>query len=107
MVFKYSDDRHLDLLDFADLRAVLRHLSGEGEADLKDYGSMSPASVGVLLRPGLVGQDAVVDRSQLQRAKVEDLVQAGLLGSQRIGRGQDGGLHRATQERGQDGRIVA
>jgi DNA double-strand break repair helicase HerA and related ATPase len=50
MVFKYSDDRHLDLLDFADLRAVLRHLSGEGEADLKDYGSMSPASVGVLLR---------------------------------------------------------
>jgi len=50
LVFKYSDDRQLDLLDFADLRAVLRHLSGDGAADLKDYGSMSPASVGVLLR---------------------------------------------------------
>ncbi len=50
MVFKYSDDRKLPLLDFADLRAVLQHLSGEGAADLKDYGGMSKATVGVLLR---------------------------------------------------------
>ncbi len=50
LVFKYSDDRHLELLDFADLRAVLQHLTGAGAADLKDYGGISKASVGVLLR---------------------------------------------------------
>jgi hypothetical protein len=50
LVFKYSDDRDLDLLDFADLRAVLQHLTGAGAADLKDYGGISKASVGVLLR---------------------------------------------------------
>ena len=50
MVFKYADDRSLELVDFADLRAVLQHLSGDGAADLKDYGGMSKATVGVLLR---------------------------------------------------------
>jgi uncharacterized protein len=50
MVFKYADDRRLELVDFADLRAVLQHLAGEGAADLKDYGGMSKATVGVLLR---------------------------------------------------------
>jgi len=50
MVFKYADDRKLELVDFADLRAVLQHLSGDGAADLKDYGGMSKATVGVLLR---------------------------------------------------------
>src|SRR6185312_10106886 len=50
LVFKYCDDRKLPLLDFADLRAVLQHLSGDGAADLKDYGGMSKATVGVLLR---------------------------------------------------------
>ena len=50
MVFKYCDDRDLLLIDFADLRAVLQHLTGEGAADLEDYGGMSKASVGVLLR---------------------------------------------------------
>ena len=50
LVFKYCDDRELPLLDFADLRAVLQHLTGEGAAELKDYGGMSKATVGVLLR---------------------------------------------------------
>jgi hypothetical protein len=50
LVFKYCDDRHLPLLDFSDLRAVLQHLTGEGAGDLKDYGGMSKATVGVLLR---------------------------------------------------------
>ena len=50
LVFKYCDDRKLPLLDFADLRAVLQHLTGEGTGDLKDYGGMSKATVGVLLR---------------------------------------------------------
>ena len=50
LVFKYCDDRQLELLNFADLRAVLQYLSGDGAGDLKDYGGMSKATVGVLLR---------------------------------------------------------
>ncbi len=51
MVFKYADDSGLPLLDFHDLRAVLQFLgSAEGKATLAQYGGMSAASVGVLLR---------------------------------------------------------
>ena len=50
LVFKYCDDKGLLLLDFPDLRAVLQYLTGEGADELKDYGGMSKATVGVLLR---------------------------------------------------------
>jgi hypothetical protein len=51
LVFKYCDDKGLLLLDFADLRAVLRFLtSDEGEGELAAYGGMAKATVGVLLR---------------------------------------------------------
>lgn len=50
LVFKYCDDRKLPLLDFPDLRTVLQYLTGEGAADLKDYGGLSTTTVGVLLR---------------------------------------------------------
>ncbi len=50
MVFKYCDDRRMPLLDFEDLKGVLTYLSGEGKADLKEYGGMSTATVGVLVR---------------------------------------------------------
>jgi len=50
LVFKYCDDRGLELYDFADLRAALTHLSGPGAADLASYGGMSKQTVGVLLR---------------------------------------------------------
>ena len=50
LVFKYCDDRKLPLLDLPDLRSVLQYLSGDGAADLKDFGGMSKATVGVLLR---------------------------------------------------------
>ena len=51
MVFKYSDDNGLPLLDFTDLRAVLQFLgSEEGKSALAQYGGMSSASVVVLLR---------------------------------------------------------
>ncbi|HKH83841.1 MAG TPA: helicase HerA-like domain-containing protein, partial [Gemmatimonadales bacterium] len=51
MVFKYADDNKLPLLDLADLRAVLQFLSSdEGKPGLTQYGGMSGASVGVLLR---------------------------------------------------------
>jgi DNA helicase HerA-like ATPase len=50
MVFKYCDDRRMPLLDFEDLRAVLTYLSTDGKEELKNYGGMSSATVGVLVR---------------------------------------------------------
>jgi DNA helicase HerA-like ATPase len=51
MVFKYCDDSQLPLLDLSDLRSVLQWLgSDEGKPALAQYGGMSSASVGVLLR---------------------------------------------------------
>lgn len=50
MVFKYCDDRHMPLLDFDDLRGVLNYLITDGKEDLKRYGGMSTATVGVLVR---------------------------------------------------------
>ncbi len=51
MVFKYADDSQLPLLDLSDLRAVLQFLtSDEGKSALAQYGGMSTATVGVLLR---------------------------------------------------------
>jgi len=51
LVFKYCDDNTLPLLDLADLRTTLQYLSSDaGKPILAEYGGMSPASVGVLLR---------------------------------------------------------
>ncbi len=51
LIFKYCDDNQLPLLDLKDLQAILKFLSSDdGKAALADYGGMSPASVGVLLR---------------------------------------------------------
>jgi uncharacterized protein len=51
LIFKYCDDNDLPLLDLKDLSATLKYLSSdEGKPILADYGGMSSASVGVLLR---------------------------------------------------------
>src|SRR6185503_2613701 len=51
LVFKYCDDNDLPLLDLKDLAETLKYLSSdEGKPVLADYGGMSTASVGVLLR---------------------------------------------------------
>src|SRR3954463_13409467 len=51
LVFKYCDDNDLPLLDLKDLTATLKFLSSdEGKPILDDYGGMSSASVGVLMR---------------------------------------------------------
>jgi DNA helicase HerA-like ATPase len=51
LVFKYCDDNDLPLLDLKDLAATLKYLSSDdGKSILADYGGMSSASVGVLLR---------------------------------------------------------
>jgi septum formation inhibitor MinC len=51
LIFKYCDDNDLPLLDLKDLSATLKFLSSdEGKPILEEYGGMSAASVGVLLR---------------------------------------------------------
>ena len=51
LIFKYCDDNSLPLLDLKDLAATLKFLaSDEGKPILAEYGGMSSASVGVLLR---------------------------------------------------------
>ena len=51
LVFKYCDDNDLPLLDLKDLATTLKFLSSdEGKPILAEYGGMSSASVGVLLR---------------------------------------------------------
>ena len=51
LVFKYCDDNDLPLLDLKDLATTLKFLaSDEGKPILEEYGGMSRASVGVLLR---------------------------------------------------------
>ena len=55
LIFKYCDDNDLPLLDLKDLATTLKFLaSDEGKPILKEYGGMSAASVGVLLRSIIV-----------------------------------------------------
>lgn len=62
MVFKLCDDQKLLLLDLADLKAVLQHLTGPGAALLENYGGMSKATVGVLLRKMVEMEQQGADR---------------------------------------------
>jgi uncharacterized protein len=51
LVFRICDDQGLPLLDFADLRAVLKYLQSDaGKPILAEMGGMTSATVGVLLR---------------------------------------------------------
>jgi DNA double-strand break repair helicase HerA and related ATPase len=62
LVFKYADDNQLPLLDLADLTTTLKFLSSdEGKPILEEYGGMSSASVGVLLRSIVVLEQEGVD----------------------------------------------
>ena len=76
LIFKYCDDNDLPLLDLKDLVATLKFLaSDEGKPILADYGGMSSASVGVLLRSIVVleqeGADVFFGEPEFE---VEDLL---------------------------------
>jgi DNA helicase HerA-like ATPase len=62
LVFHYADVAGLPLLDLADLRAVLTHLtSDEGKDELKSIGGLSAATVGVILRSLITLSDQGAD----------------------------------------------
>ena len=51
MVFKYSDDRQLPLLDLKDFKKVLQFLGNEGKAEIEaEYGRFSSATAATILR---------------------------------------------------------
>ncbi|MCU0347438.1 MAG: DUF853 domain-containing protein [Saprospiraceae bacterium] len=51
VVFKYSDDNNLALLDLKDLKKVLQYVMDEGKEDFqKQYGMISTATVGSIMR---------------------------------------------------------
>ena len=51
VLFKYCDDNKLPLLDLKDLKKVLQFATNEGKDELeKDYGRISTASTGAILR---------------------------------------------------------
>ncbi|MDE0546077.1 helicase HerA-like domain-containing protein [Microbacterium sp. C7(2022)] len=62
LVFHYADAHGLALVDLADLRAVLMHLtSDEGKAELAELGGLSRATAGVILRELITFADAGAD----------------------------------------------
>jgi len=76
LVFKYCDDNSLPLLDLDDLGTTLKFLaSDEGKPILEEYGGMSKATVGVLLRAIVVleqdGSDVFFGEPEFD---VEDLL---------------------------------
>ncbi|MGV6828906.1 MAG: helicase HerA-like domain-containing protein [Flavobacteriales bacterium] len=51
VIFKYCDDNKLPLLDLKDFKKILQYATNEGKNELaKDYGRISPASTGAILR---------------------------------------------------------
>jgi len=51
VIFKYSDDMQLPLLDLADMKRMLQHIQEEGKAEFESsYGKVSSSSLGIILR---------------------------------------------------------
>jgi hypothetical protein len=51
IIFKYADDKKLPLVDLKDFKALLNFISNEGKEEItKNYGNVSTASIGTILR---------------------------------------------------------
>ncbi|TRO65617.1 helicase HerA-like domain-containing protein [Christiangramia sabulilitoris] len=51
IIFKYCDDHQLPLLDLKDLKKIIQYSTSEGKDELeKDYGRISTASTGAIMR---------------------------------------------------------
>ena len=51
VIFKYCDDNQLALLDLKDLKKVLQYVTDEGKEEIeKDYGKISTATTGIIMR---------------------------------------------------------
>jgi hypothetical protein len=51
IIFKYSDDKNLPLVDLQDLKALMQYMGDEGKEEVtKLYGNISPATLSTILR---------------------------------------------------------
>ena len=76
MIFKYSDDNKLPLLDLKDFIKVLQYATQEGKADIeKAYGKISTTSTGTILRKVIELQQQGADDFFGERSfEVDDLM---------------------------------
>ncbi|NJB86542.1 hypothetical protein GGR26_002310 [Lewinella marina] len=76
VAFKYAEDEGLPLLDLKDLRKVLQYMTNEGkEAAEKEYGRISTASVGAIMRRVVELEGQGAEKFFGERSfEVEDLV---------------------------------
>jgi uncharacterized protein len=76
IIFKYSDDNRLPLVDLKDFKKVLQFLSEDGKQALeKDYGSFSTTSLGTILRKVVELEQQGADEFFGERSfDVQDLV---------------------------------
>ena len=50
IIFKFCDDHAMPLLDIKDFREALRYLTNEGKDAIKEYGAITSATAGVIMR---------------------------------------------------------
>lgn len=76
ILFKYCDDNNMPLLDLKDLKKILQFASAEGKKEIaKDYGSISPTSIGTILRKVVELEQQGADKFFGEKSfDVEDLV---------------------------------
>ncbi len=76
VVFKYCDDHDLPLLDLKDLKKSIQFVTEEGKEEVeKDYGRISKASVGTIMRKILELESQDADRFFGEKSfDVQDLV---------------------------------
>lgn len=76
IIFKYCDDKKLPLLDIKDFRKVLQYISSDGKDEIeKDYGRVSPASVGAIMRSLITIEEQGADLFFGERSfDVDDLI---------------------------------
>lgn len=76
LIFKYCDDNQLPLLDLKDLVKVLQFIGDQGKAEIeRDYGKISTASTGTILRKVIELQQQGADEFFGERSfEVDDLL---------------------------------
>ncbi|MCZ7611582.1 MAG: DUF853 domain-containing protein [Ignavibacterium sp.] len=76
VLFKYCDDNKLPLLDLKDLKKILQYAAAEGKQEIaKDYGAISPASIGTILRKVVELEQQGAEKFFGERSfEVEDLL---------------------------------
>lgn len=76
LVFKFCDDRGLLLLDLEDFKIVLQFITNEGKEEVqREFGMVSPASVGTILRKVIeLEQQGAASFFGERSFEVEDLI---------------------------------